>query len=228
MAGLQRGVPGPCRAMGETADQTPRGLSIFSLLAIIVTGLIPIWGVTNYGWDAIQIVVLFWLETLLVGIFTWLRVRDAERNAAQDEPFQLSAFFLIHYGLFWLVHGVLTWLLVLVFMPGGGWNAAWLSTFGDRSFWLALIGIGLMLTMMYWRDWARPQAWRGADPAVEMFRPYGRVVALHLAVIGGFWIVSLSGGARNLVILLCVAKMLIDVGVSLWQAGFKVRLEAVR
>ena len=71
--------------MGETADQTPRSLSIFSLLAIIVTGLIPIWGVTNYGWDAIQIVVLFWLETLLVGIFTWLRVRDARGAPAAAE-----------------------------------------------------------------------------------------------------------------------------------------------
>jgi len=214
--------------MDTRPEPEPTGLSIFSLLAVIVTGLIPIWGVVAFGWDAIQIVVLFWLETLIVGIFTWLRVRDAERRSGFDEPFSLSGFFVVHYGLFWLVHGIITWLLVLVFLPGGGWDVAWRSTFGDVSFWKALVGVGLLQTLIYWRDWARPQAWREADPTTEMLRPYARVLALHLMVIAGFWVISLNGSARGLVILLCVAKLIADVSLALWQAGFKVRFEAVR
>ncbi|MBN8553328.1 MAG: hypothetical protein J0L52_10590 [Caulobacterales bacterium] len=207
---------------------SPTGLSIFSLLAIIVTGLIPIWGVLNYDWNAIQVVVLFWLETLVFGIFAWMRVRDTERLPGSHEPFHLRSFFPVHYGLFWLVHGILTWVLVLVFMPAGGWDAAWSATFADRSFWMALIGVGLLQTMSHWRDWARPEAWRAADPSAEIRRPYARVGALHLAVIGGFWVISLSGSSRELVILLCGAKLVIDAAVALWQAGFKVRFEAVR
>ena len=214
--------------MDETLASRPTGLSIFSLLAIIVTGLIPIWGVLHYGWDAVQIVILFWIETLIVGVFTWLRVREAERNPGDPGPFKVSSFFVVHYGLFWLVHGVLVWVLVLVFMAGVGWSGAWSSTVGDQTFWLALIGVGLMQTMIYWRDWARPEAWRGADPSTEMFKPYGRVVALHLLVIAGFWVITLTGGARNLVIVLCAAKVVVDVAIALWQSGWRVRFEAMR
>lgn len=214
--------------MDTRSQPSPTGLSIFSLLAIIITGLIPIWGVLNYGWNAIQIVILFWMETLIAGVFTWLRVRDAERRPGSDQPFRLSGFFLIHYGLFWLVHGVLTWMLVLVVLPDGGWDGAVNATFANQSFWMALIGVGLLATMSHWRDWARPQAWRQADPVAEMARPYARVGALHLAVIGGFWVVSLNGGSHDWVILLCAAKLVIDVAVALWLAGFKVRFEAVR
>ena len=214
--------------MDRTSATPPPSLSVFSLMALVVTGLIPIWGVLQYDWDAVQIVILFWLETLIVGIFTWLRVRDAERNPGDPGPFKVSSFFVVHYGLFWLVHGVLVWVLVLAFMPGVGWSGALGSTFGDQSFWLALIGIGLMQTMIHWRDWSRSEAWRGADPSAEMFRPYGRVFALHLVVIAGFWILTLTGGARNLVLVLCAAKLVIDVAACLWQAGWRVRFEAVR
>lgn len=216
------------RVMRPSSLHPSYGLSVFSLLAIVVTGVIPIWGVLTQGWSAVQIVILFWMETLIVGVFTWMRLRDTERNPDAREPFRMSGFFLLHYGLFWLVHGLFAWLLVLVFLPDGGWDVAWSSTFADATFWKALIGVALLQTMVHWREWARPQAWRQADPTAEMFRPYGRVAALHLAVIAGFWVVALNGGSRELVILLCVAKLLIDVAVALWQAGFKVRFDAVR
>ena len=85
-----------------------------------------------------------------------------------------------------------------------------------------------MLTMVHWRDWAGPEAWRGTDPAAEMFRPFGRVVALHLVVIARFWVIRLSGGARNPVILLGASKLMVDEAVALWQAGFRVRFEPTR
>lgn len=190
---------------------------------MLIMGVIPIWGLIYFGWNAGQVIVLFWVESLIVGIFTWLRVRDTERNPqGQEGPFKLSGFFLVHYGLFWAVHGVLSWVLILIFLPDGG---GWRPILGDTNFWKAVTGVALLQTMVHWREWARPQAWRGADPSKEMFKPYGRVVALHLAVLIGFAIAALAGGGHEVAIALCVIKLLVDVALALWEAEFRIRFD---
>lgn len=210
--------------MPERTTQPLTGLSIFSLIALVVMGVIPIWGLLYFDWNAGQVIVLFWIESLIVGVFTWLRVRDAERNPdSRAEPFQVSSFFLMHYGLFWLVHGVLTWVLLLVFLPSS--DGGWRNIAQDSNVWKAVMGLLLLQTMVYWREWARPQAWRGADPSQEIFRPYGRVMALHLAVLIGFWIAAFAGGGREVAIILCVIKLVVDLVLALWAARFRIRFE---
>ena len=43
--------------MAETQAAAPGGVSLISLIALAVGGLIPIWGVHAYGWDAVQVVI---------------------------------------------------------------------------------------------------------------------------------------------------------------------------
>lgn len=207
----------------------PGGVSFISLMAIIITGLIPIWGVHAYGWDAVQVVILYWFESLIAGVFTFFRVRTAETHdpAERGSPFGLSGFFVVHYGIFCLVHGVFAWLLAILVMAEGDAGAVWASTLANGDFWSALIGVGLLQGMVFWREWARPRAWLTASASREMFRPYGRIAAMHLTVIAGFLLLGLSNASMLMVTILCGLKLVIDLALELWSARFRIRFEPV-
>lgn len=64
--------------------------------------------------------------------------------------------------------------------------------------------------------WRLSGAWRTAQPAHEMIRPYGRILVLHLTTImGGLSLAGLSVSA-SAVALLCAVKIAIELAV-LWR-----------
>lgn len=215
--------------MAESPVTAPKGVSLFSVLAIVAGGLVPIWGVLHYGWDAVQVVILYWIETLIVGVFTHQRLLGVERQSRQDRdgPFRNSGFFVMHYGLFCLVHGVFAVLLAILVMADGDAGAVWRATLANRDFWSAVVGVGLMQTMIFWREWVRPQAWRTADGTAEMFRPYGRVLAMHFMVLAGFLLIGLTNAPMLMVLILCGAKLVVDLLLELWPHGFRIRFEPI-
>lgn len=217
--------------MAEPAAPERPGVSFLTLAAIVVLGLIPIWGVLNHGWSALQIVMLFWVETVVVGVFTWMRLRDIERLRPEaHNPVSggsSSLFLALHYGIFTLVHGVFVIVMGMV-GPAEGWFDESLSdVLADRGFWMAVVGVVLLLGLGHWRDWARPEAWRTAGLGRELFRPYSRIIAMHIAVVGGVWVILGLGGAAWLVVLLCGLKLVGDLLIELILAGFRVRFEPV-
>ena len=42
--------------------------------AIVLSNLIPLWGVLFRGWDVFAIMLLFWLENLVIGVFNACRI----------------------------------------------------------------------------------------------------------------------------------------------------------
>lgn len=98
---------------------------------LILANTVPPVGVVVLGWDLHSLLVGYWLESGAVGVAYVAKIRRAEgQDDAEDLPsFSLDerpvpsfvgrptrhpvAFFIGHYGVFWLVHGA----FILVF-PG--------------------------------------------------------------------------------------------------------------
>ncbi|MEO5964409.1 MAG: DUF6498-containing protein, partial [Candidatus Limnocylindrales bacterium] len=96
---------------------------------LVLANLVPLAGVLLFGWDLPTIVALYWLENGVVGVFAVLRIATAEGSdhnpgsmvvngrpvpAARLMDPRLARvifvpFFALHYGMFWLVHGVFVW-----------------------------------------------------------------------------------------------------------------------
>lgn len=201
--------PAPCRP------------SPLTLLAILAGNLIPIAGVLWFGWNAAQVLLLYWIETFIVGVVTYQRIRTAQGgtghvNRDSHPAGRPEGFFVMHYGIFWLVHGVFVVIMLFMFGDVGGPGAVWRATFGNGGFWLAAAGMALTHAVVFWREWVRPRAWMTADPEMELFRPYGRVFALHIVVVAGFWLLlKFGGGAVGLIILLCAAKALVELVIEI-------------
>jgi hypothetical protein len=48
-----------------------------SALALIVSNLVPLYGVLFWGWSVLALLALFWLEIMLVGSLTVMRMLGA-------------------------------------------------------------------------------------------------------------------------------------------------------
>lgn len=190
-----------------------RRISWRAMALIVVGNLIPIFGVLFLGWDAAQILILYWAENLTIGLLTVPRILGARGDASTTaDRLGLAAFFAVHYGFFWLMHGVFAWTLAgELARQSGAPDGVWAGTFGTGDFRWALAGLVVVQVVAFVREWRNSARRRSALPRTEMFRPYGRLVVLHLTVLIGAWSLLELGAPASTVILLCVGKMLLEL-----------------
>ena len=109
-----------------------------AVAALLVANAIPLIGVLFLGWNVWTILTIYWLENGVVGVFNVLKMARAEGPllggvaagslTGYGLPIEGSAkvvlipFFIVHYGLFWLVHGIfiLTLPMFTGFVSGAG------------------------------------------------------------------------------------------------------------
>jgi hypothetical protein len=153
------------------------------------------------------------------------------RRGAPDAPpaivagLLLTPVFLAHYGAFWILHG-----MVLVGLFGGDPPGTPRVVFGADAADLALAALveawgrlrdGSLVAPVaalvvahaasFVADFLREPAERSLSASTWAVRPYGRVVALHVAlVLGGVAVVAVGDTLPALVVLIA-AKTLIDL-----------------
>ncbi|MCK4284269.1 MAG: hypothetical protein KAX44_08130 [Candidatus Brocadiae bacterium] len=187
-----------------------------SVAVLVVANLVPLYGVLFQGWQVFPIVLLFWVENIIVGVFFVLRlltVRPQEPIGWIAKLF-LVPFFVFHYGMFTTVHGVFVFALFGREMAGPGASvgtALALSAVGKYHLAAAVVALALSHGFSYAWNYLGKGEYRRANIGALMARPYGRVVVLHLAIIGGgFLLMALNSPVAGLVLLL-VLKVGLDI-----------------
>jgi hypothetical protein len=181
------------------------------LLVILILNLVPVAGVLWAGWSPLQLLLLYWIENVAVGVFNALKLRDYEAHRPEvGSPFKLSNFFMMHYGLFTLVHGVFALVVGLLFATPATPGSAWAGL--D---WLSFAGAALGLAAIHFSDYLRWRAvagWNEGSADGQMFAPYGRILVMHLTVLGGAFILAASHAPVAYVALLALLKTFIEAG----------------
>ena len=177
------------------------------LLLLIALNLVPLIGVLSWGWQSFDLIFLYWMENLIIGAFTVLRMLIRPYGHALDLAFPLFLvpFFCVHYGMFCMGHGVF---VMGLFGPesaeDGGLLAGALSVLSSPYMMAAVAA----MTMIQVADWARDLRLRGpgADGVMQlMTAPYRRIVVLHITIIsGGFALTALNEPVAGLMILIAV------------------------
>jgi hypothetical protein len=139
----------------------------------------------------------------------------------------LAAFFVIHYGLFWLVHGIFVFALPTFFgitrseciggapaLPPGFPVDPNLYGFGPCStpfgevVWsnVAIAAVALFLShgASFFLNYVGRSEYLATSPARQMGAPYGRVVILHLTIIFGAMAVAFLGAPIAALVVLVV------------------------
>jgi hypothetical protein len=99
------------------------GSSFGAVIALLLANAVPLIGVLFFGWNVWTILIVYWLENGIVGGFNILKILKAEgepdalaatmtmngrpigTNTAATKA-SLIPFFVLHYGMFWAVHGI--------------------------------------------------------------------------------------------------------------------------
>jgi len=189
------------------------------VIVAIAINLIPIVGILFWGWSAFALILLYWLENVIIGVRNvasmWASAIVAGGLMLPAAAF-FSVFFIFHYGLFCLVHGMF---VISMFGDAG-------AVMGESMFDLVGAVRGLFATNMNLAiGFASIVLWqivqfilflvRGdvgrTNPLELMGAPYPRIIVLHVAIIfGGFLLMALDVPAGGYVVL-ALAKMAYDI-----------------
>jgi hypothetical protein len=203
------------------------GSSPIALSVLVAVNALPLVGVLLWGWNLWSILILYWLENGMVGLLNVAKMGLAQGwGGAGAAKIVLIPFFLFHYGLFWLVHGVFVLFALPLFA-----NVGAALTSGDPLIarpgpnWNAILWAGLALAIShvasFGLNYIGRREYLTATPIGQMFAPYARVFVLHLTIILGAIVSAALGNPIGALVVLVVLKTAIDVALHLREhAGF--------
>jgi hypothetical protein len=174
---------------------------LFSSSLLVLANLIPLYGVMSLGWSVFSILILYWFENVIIGVFTFLKIWKAEGSDAGEKVFFLG-FFPMHYGIFTLVHGI----FLIAFFIGAAisWTGVVFGIF------TLIISHGLSFLGNYIGN----KEYLKASPAFLMFRPYPRIIVMHITIILGAMFI-LNGASMGAMVIMIFLKTVFDLGFHL-------------
>jgi len=225
--------------MGETTSTKVGWLEVLqsrylgdpSTLILLAVNLLPLLGVLFWGWDLFLLLMLYWMETGIIGFWHILRMALEARWFALF----LVPFFVVHFGGFMVGHFVFLGAL----FGGPQWSdVRSVGSFLDRvvfrtGLWMPLAALfvshGVSFTLNYLRpQWLarifpglmaetpvkRPLLEKLKDPKVFqgiMMAPYQRVILMHVTIIVGGMLSMALHNNKAAFFLLVFLKAMVDM-----------------
>ena len=204
-------------------------LTNIPLVALVVANLIPFWGVLFWGWDAFNIVLLYWSENIVVGFYNILKMVFAKvsRPAEHLGKLFMIPFFTIHYGGFCAGHG---FFILMLFNKGDSSfmnNTTWPCFFVFLQMLLNVIKHAYSIMSLEMRyamgalflshgvSFVYNYLIKGEYANIKsdklMGSPYARIVVMHIAVLFGAFLTMALGSPVGILIVLVGLKTSLDV-----------------
>jgi hypothetical protein len=223
----------------------PAARDLAPIILLVAANLIPLAGVAWFDWSLGSILVLYWVENGAIGLLNIpriamaagpptpprlgpFRVQTSGPGAAGSSRASTVTFFVFHYGLFWMVHGV--FVFTLFAFPGSSTAITGPGQESQGLNWtnVALGAIGIaayhVVAFVYWDLYRRE--YLTISPQAQMWAPYPRLLVLHLTIILGAFLVIETGQPIAALALLVLLKTGFDLGSYLLAHGWPTTEEA--
>lgn len=186
-----------------------------SVIALVLANLVPVFGVFCFHWEVFPLMFLFWSENVIIGAFNVLKMLLASPGspASWIGKFFIIPFFCVHYGMFTFVHGIF---VVALFggglKPGGFPGPATFVEIARQNYlsW-AILGLAVSRGISFATNYLANGEYKRASLQQLMAQPYGRIIVLHVAILGGgFLMMALHSPVAGLLVLIAL-KILFDL-----------------
>ena len=215
-----------------------------SMIVLLGVNMIPVAGVVFFGWRVVDVVLLYWAENVVIGIINVFRIalakedrgsgdprtdealrvaiaadperwETAHKRVRRDRKMMMIPFFIFHYGIFCSVHLVF---LNSIFNPSEG-IPAFISVFGYDfvPVMIGIVPIAIGHLYSFFTNFIGKNEYLHVTPKQVMHQPYGRVVALHIAILAGGALVQHLGGTVWMLVVLVLAKTLMDAALHVLE-----------
>lgn len=200
-----------------------------SIIALIIANLVPLFGVLFFDWTLFSIILIYWMENVVIGFYNILKMAKASgptpasvkvdgKPAINVKKSFFIIFFILHFGVFTVVHGM------FIFFVFG----LKLSPFSfDRPFIWPVVSLwGIILTFLmlfvshgisYINNFVNNEEYKKISPAVQMFKPYGRVIVMHLVTIGAAFLLSFADYTPVFITIIIILKIILDIFSHRWE-----------
>lgn len=162
--------------------RTPPGL-ILSQIALIINNLVPVLGVIYLKWNLFNLILIFWLESGVVGIlnlFKMFRIKGLE-GLKEYGLFTVGygSFMIVHY-IFLMIGALLTGYLHHLDLRDGLFGPIW----RNHSIIYALISMIISHSISFLFNFLGNQEYLATNIGEQMFKPFHRVLLIQATILG--------------------------------------------
>jgi len=252
--------------LGTPASQASAGADRVSLFSLLAANILPILMAIMFGWNVGDVVIFYWWENLIIGLWVIPRLlmahsnkahllkqtnqsqltpsRSSQNDGMQYEKILVIPFFCFHYFFFCFVHGIFVHVLARgMFSDAPGVSIPFDTSTGNSRLGplmiipfffqllasslqglstgglVAVAGLVISHGISFFRNFIGHGEYQNAHVMFEMFRPYPRIIVLHLGIIVGGIATLLLGSPLILVIILMIGKTVLDAKLHLFSHG---------
>jgi len=186
-----------------------------------------------YHWDVFEMIFIFWMENLVIGFYNILKMAMVKKTGAKKLGVTLTAplatvkiiliaFFIFHYYLFCLVHGLFIVVLFGEHSTGQSGVIANIASLNAHTIVSALIAMLISHGLSFWRNYCCNKEYDSETLAGLMKSPYSRILIVHVVVMAAGFLILMTGFSTIMIVLFSLLKTGVDLKVHLSQMTNKV------
>ena len=181
---------------------------------LIIANLAPIAGSVFFDWNLGDVMVLYWAESAIIGLFNVCKIAIIGRWTA----LLMGPFFIGHFGGFMAVHFL--FLYTIFVAPQTGMESG--NELADVAqlfitLWPALAALFISHAFSFYTNFLGRHEFRDRTVNQQMTEPYSRIIFMHLILIFGGGLVMILGDPAPILILVIGLKIYFDIKAHLKQ-----------
>lgn len=182
-----------------------------SAIVLVVANLVPLVGVLLFDWQVFDIVLLYWVENVVIGLVNVVRMLIC----GPVRKYPLVAFFILHYGIFCFAHLQAVTTLFdgperIVDVWQLYFSMPWAQVL-KSPLWFGIGAIAASHAFSFFANFVAGKEYRATSIDKLMGRPYGRIVVLQLAILLGAALIEWLGTPLGMLLALIGVKIAMDL-----------------
>lgn len=179
-----------------------------STLMLIVANLVPVAGTVFFGWRLSDVMVIYWAESAVVGVFNLMKI-----IVIGGWPGLFAGlFFLGHFGGFMVVHFLFIYTIFVEGFGGEGPSGELTEVFYlFLGLWPALLALVLSHGYSFFANFIGRREYAGRTVNKQMSEPYSRIIFMHMVLIFGGGLAMLLGEPTPVLLIVIALKIFFDL-----------------
>ena len=190
-----------------------------SIIFLVAANFVPVAGVLLFDWNVTDLMVLFWAENVVIGVYALLKMAVISRWGVVV----MGPLFLGHYGAFMAIHFMAVYYLFVRGITDVSPESATALAGLFLPLWPALLALFVSHGVSFFYNFLGRREYVDRTMRQQTAEPYQRMALLHVTLIFGAIPVQVMGQPLLALLVLVALKIVMDL-----RAHLKERVTAAR